>query len=439
MQAKSLLNFLIFLFFTVLLFHSGAVYASSLEEIVAKAVSDSRDMKKIYITLKNGNNDKLLTEIGYKPNFAVSVNNKNDYQYSLSQKVADLVNFSVSRSENRDTINSQTTSYSLSLDLRRLDDADLRMTRYGYNLDLLTFANEREKFKFNLIKQFYDLALAREEYKVLESSRDRWKEMLDYSKSKYELGLANKIDYLNSEVNLGNSQNSLLLQQQNIEHQEELLMDAIGYDLKSGGTQSIELKYDLEFEPLDSTEVSRVAAGGIEGFVREDLEAEKVRLKIAEMKYSKIKKQALPKVKLNLSRVEYQDPSYKDNFTSTLSYNFVPGKQDNQIQEWTEKNNLELRKMSLADLENSVLIEQREILRRIKYLEEAYAIGSKSLSQAEENYEFSKLSFQKGMISNIDLRDAQDKLTAAKRTVISLIVQYKVARSRFYYVMGKDL
>ncbi|HNY12983.1 MAG TPA: TolC family protein [Candidatus Wallbacteria bacterium] len=432
-------KFSFFLFLSFLLFHNSVAAAASLDEIVAKAVSDSRDMKKIYITLKNGNNDNLLTEIGYRPNFSVSVNNKNAYQYSLSQKVADMVSFSVSRSEDNDTADSQTTSYSLSLDLRRLDNADLRIAKFGYNLDLLMFVNEREKFKFNLIKQFYDLVLALEEYKVLESSCERWKGMLDYSKSKYELGLANKIDYLNSEVNLGNAQNARLLQQQTIEHQKELLMDVIGCDLKNGETGGIELKYDLKFEPLDSSEVSKIAAGGIEGFVREDLEAEKVRLKIAGLKYSKIKKQALPKVKLSLGRVEYKDPAYEDKFTSMLSYNFVLGKQDNQIAEWSEKNNLELRKMSLADLENAVLIEQREILRRLKYLEEAYAIASKSLSQAEENYEFSKLSFQKGMISNIDLRDAQDKLTDAKRTVISLIVQYKVARSRFYYVMGKDL
>ncbi|HPG56590.1 MAG TPA: TolC family protein [Candidatus Wallbacteria bacterium] len=90
-------------------------------------------------------------------------------------------------------------------------------------------------------------------------------------------------------------------------------------------------------------------------------------------------------------------------------------------------------------METGVAIEQRDALRKIEYIEKAYEIASKSLRQAYENFEFSRLSFQKGLISNIDLRDAQDKLTSAKRSVVSLIIQHKLACHKFYFAMGRDL
>jgi len=179
--------------------------------------------------------------------------------------------------------------------------------------------------------------------------------------------------------------------------------------------------------------------GKSKDFVREDIEAERVRLNIAGVKCSKAKKLAAPKLKLNVSKTRYDDSSRSSDFRSTVTYELNLGPQDNKINEWIEENNLALREFALTDIENSVLIEQRDILRKIKYLEEAYAIASKNLQQAQENFEFSKMSFQKGLISNIDLRDAQEKLTSAKRNAVSLAIQHRVNRYQFYYTMGRDL
>ncbi|HOD41795.1 MAG TPA: TolC family protein, partial [Candidatus Wallbacteria bacterium] len=167
------------------------------EKIMSFALSGSRDIKKIGLNIKNTENSLLLDEIAYKPNFSVSVDNDHNYNYSLSQKVADLVNLSVTKKDNVKQSNDSSVNYSMSLDLRRLDDSDLTLARLSCNRDLLGYVTARENFKLRVIRQFYDLVLSVEEYKVLSNSCDRWREMLDYAKSKYELGLANKIDYLN--------------------------------------------------------------------------------------------------------------------------------------------------------------------------------------------------------------------------------------------------
>lgn len=432
---------LVILIQAALPFFASAAQPLTVDDFLKKAVGDSRDMKKIQIALKNDKNQTLLSEISYNPNFRVEYGNGHDYTYTLSQKVADLVTVSASKSDSAEDSGAAegVTRYSLSADLRRLDRSDLRVARLTNNLDLLTFAVEREKFKLKVVRQFYDLVSLMEEYEVLVNSCERWNEMLNYSKSKYELGLANKIDYLNAEVNLGQAQNALLRQGQLIETAREQFFDLSGFDIRDASIYEIALKYDVKFEPMDSAEIASAVSGKTDGFIREDVEAEKVRLRIAGEKCSKAKKMAAPKLKLNVSRTQYENAATADDFRSTVSYELNLGPQDNRVNEWIEANNLELRRFALTDIENSVLIEQRDIVRKIKYLEEAYAIASKNLQQAEENFEFSKMSFQKGLISNIDLRDAQDKLTSAKRNAVSLAIQHRVNRYQFYYTMGKDL
>ncbi|OGM01774.1 MAG: hypothetical protein A2008_13435 [Candidatus Wallbacteria bacterium GWC2_49_35] len=419
----------------VLLSNEGIDY----ERIVQIALSGSRDIKKINLNVKNSENALLIDEIAYKPNFSVSVDNDHNYNYSLSQKVADLVNLSVSKNDNTKLNSDGNVSYSLSLDLRRLDNSDLNLNRLSFNRDLLSYANARESFKLKVVRQFYDLIMAMEECKVLANSCTRWQEMLDYARSKYELGLANKIDYLNAEVNLANAQNSLLQQEQNIQTLKEQFFDLIGYEPAGSSTAENSLKYNITFEKMDTGEIERILANKDGKYVREDVEAERVALEMAHIRYLKAKKNAAPKLNLNISKTEYDNPAREEGFESSLTWRFNLGRQENAVSEWIEKNNYELKKISLDETQKGVLIEQRDALRRIEYLEKAYEIAAKSLRQAYENFEFSMISFQKGLISNIDLRDAQDKLTSAKRSVVSLIIQHKTACRKFYFAMGKDL
>jgi outer membrane protein len=419
----------------VLISNEGIDY----ESIIRKALTSSRDIRKINLNIKNNENNLLMNEIAYKPNFTVKMDNDRNYSYELSQKVADLVDLSIGKNDNTKKTDSGTLNYSMSIDLRRLDDSDLKLSRLGFNRDLLSYAGARENFKLRVIRQFYELVMAIEEYRVLNNSCQRWYEMLDYARSKYELGLANKIDYLNAEVNLANAQNALLQQEQNIQTLKEQFFDLTGCVEDGGGTNEIPLKYNITFEKMATEEIESILANKDNSCVREDVEAERVALEIARVKYLKAKKQAAPRLSLNLIKTDYDNPARESDFSSSLTYRFNMGRQQNSVNEWIEKNNYELKKIALDEIEKSVSIERRDALRRINFIEKAYEIAAKSLKQAYENYEFSTISFQKGLISNIDLRDAQDKLTSAKRSVVSLIISHKIACRRFYFVMGKDL
>ncbi|HOT75344.1 MAG TPA: TolC family protein [Candidatus Wallbacteria bacterium] len=409
------------------------------EKIMSFALSGSRDIKKIGLNIKNTENSLLIDEIAYKPNFSVSIDNDHNYNYSLSQKVADLVSLYVSKKDNSKLNNDSSVNYSMSLDLRRLDNSDLTLARLSCNRELLGYVTARENFKLRVIRQFYDLVLAVEEFKVLSSSCDRWREMLDYARSKYELGLANKIDYLNAEVNLASAQNALLQQEQNIQTQKEQFFDLIGFKPASPENYENSLRYNISFEQMATSEIESILSNKDKKCVREDVEAEKVSLRMAHIKYMKAKKHAAPRLNLNIMKTEYENAARESDFSSSLTYRFNMGRQENAVSEWVERNNYELKKIALDELETGVVIEQRDALRKIEYIEKAYEIASKSLRQAYENFEFSRLSFQKGLISNIDLRDAQDKLTGAKRSVVSLIIQHKLACHKFYFAMGKDL
>ncbi len=419
----------------VLVSQEGADYNA----VINSALASSRDIRKINLNIKNSENSLLLDEIARRPNFSVTVDNEHNHKYSLSQKVADLVDLSVTKSDNSKKSEDGSINYSLTLDLRRFDNADFDISRLELKRDLMSYAGARESFKLRVIRQFYDLVMAVEECRVLQNSCQRWFEMLDYARSKYELGLANKIDYLNAEVNLANAQNALLQQEQSIQTLKEQFFDLTGFSGETAEIKGIPVKYNITFEKISTEEIALILMNKDGLCVREDVEAERLALEIARLKYRKSRKMTLPKLNLNLIKTDYENKALTSDFSSSITYRFNAGRQDNTVNEWIEKNNYELRKIALEELENSVTIERRDALRRIEYLEKAYEISAKSLRQAYENYEFSKLSFQKGMISNIDLRDAQDKLTSAKRSVVSLIISHKVAVHKFYYAMGKDL
>ncbi len=419
----------------VLVSNEGMDYDS----IIHRALTTSRDIRKINLKIKNNENNLIMDEIAYKPNFTVKMDNQRNYSYELSQKVADLVNLSAGKSDNTKKAGSGTLTYSMSIDLRGTGANDLKLSRLSFNRDLLSYAGARETFKLRVIKQFYELVMAIEEYRVLNNSCRRWHEMLDYARSKYELGLANKIDYLNAEVNFANAQNALLQQEQNIQTLKEQFFDLTGCCEDSLATNEIPIRYNITFEKMATEEIESILSNKDNSCLREDVEAERVALEMARIKYLKAKKQAAPRLGLNLTRTDYDNPAHDSDFSSFLTYRFNMGRQQNTVNEWIEKNNYELKKIALDEMEKNVLIEQRDALRRINYIEKAYEIAAKSLKQAYENYEFSTISFQKGLISNIDLRDAQDKLTSAKRSVVTLIISHKIACRKFYFAMGKDL
>ena len=52
---------------------------------------------------------------------------------------------------------------------------------------------------------------------------------------------------------------------------------------------------------------------------------------------------------------------------------------------------------------------------------------------------FSLDAFQKGILTSLDLRDSQDKLTQARDSYTSLLIDYKVAEQQFVKVMGGTL
>ncbi|MFC1746521.1 TolC family protein, partial [Candidatus Riflebacteria bacterium] len=129
----------------------------------------------------------------------------------------------------------------------------------------------------------------------------------------------------------------------------------------------------------------------------------------------------------------------KKDVSGNLSFNLHFGLQDDKISWQISDIDYSVALLDLSDKETGVAIEKLDILRRIKTMESTLPLAKKELETAKESFEFSTLSFQKGLISNIALLDSQDELTRARKDYIFLLIDYRLLQYEYYSVFGKDL
>lgn len=133
---------------------------------------------------------------------------------------------------------------------------------------------------------------------------------------------------------------------------------------------------------------------------------------------------------------QYSDSGTSSDYTGTLTYSFDFGKTnpkfDIQISDWY----LSSAKQEIA-LERLKSISRRnEIVRRFNTLKKSLEISEKKLESATESYEYAKIAIQKGLISSLDLQDAQNKLTQAQLDRLSDIIAFNKLKYEAIVIFG---
>ena len=124
---------------------------------------------------------------------------------------------------------------------------------------------------------------------------------------------------------------------------------------------------------------------------------------------------------------------------ATLRYNFPIGTAPVDHTYRGLQAALENARHDLTNRELRIAREQRDILRTLGTKEQSVRIAEQTVKNATESYEASQISFQRGLISNIDLRTAQANLTNARDSYISLLIDYRLACFQYQRLFGGDL
>lgn len=313
---------------------------------------------------------------------------------------------------------------------------ELVRARAAWAIAQLEYELGLEEYKFSVVRKFYDALRSRERVKTLEESVERWSRALTFAEVKFKLGASSKIDVLNTRVNQGNAQTALLAEQQALAGAADELADLIGVEMTRGLT--------LE-EPIDFSKVSTAPAG----WERRETRIARVRLDLARANLRDARQRSRPDIRLDTSYRSFANSAFVLNnvvvrpsdseIVGAVTYNFQLGKRSADFDLDRLKHDLESARLALEQRQVTVEREKRDILRSLALKERAIATARESLDMARESYEFSLDAFQKGILSSLDLRDSQDKLTQARDSYTSLLIDYKVAGKQFVKVMGGTL
>ena len=412
----------------------GTAPGETLQECLAQGLQSGRNAQLLKAELDQQRATLGMTRAEFQPKATVTQDSKGRKSMRLADRLSSRTQVSASLAEDDGGARSELVSLSQSVFVGNA--VELSRARLHWQGARLQYEQGLEEFKFSVIRKFYEVVRAQERIKTLQESVERWGRALTFAEVKFTLGTTNKIDVLNTKVNQGNAENALLAEQQSLSRLGDELKDLIGVEL----TRPLTATESLDFTKVETNQVA---------IERREVAAEKLKVELARVSLHDARERARPDIRLDTSYRSNRGGAYVINdqlvqstdseVVAAVSYNFQLGKRADEYDRDRLVRALDSARLALESQRVAVDREHRDILRSLELKERAIRTAKESLDQARESYDFSLEAFQKGMISSLDLRDSQDKLTQARDNLTSLLIDYRIAKYQYVKVLGGTL
>lgn len=289
---------------------------------------------------------------------------------------------------------------------------------------------------FNTKSAFYGYLLAKEFVRVAEEAVDIAEKLYKNVKSLYEVGMASKFDLLRSEVRVANLKPQLIKARNNLKIAELSLKTLLGLDLE----KPVEIKGELAYEAYQPD---------LEKSLSEALQN---RPEINQLSYQKqmageILKLArasnLPSIavsgtynfwadKLNFQKDTWQD-FYAVNLVLTLPIFNGFSTSARVAQSKAMIRELELSQKGLVDM---VRFEIRQATLKLNEAKESLLSQEKNVEQAQESLRIAELNYAEGMITVLDVSQAQAALSQAKTIYSQALFDYVISLAQLEKARG---
>lgn len=412
------------LLFLALSFPLFAANPDSLKTILDFSLQNSPEylQTKFSYEIRRISND--LKWYSYKPQFSISGDDSENRTYSTSLTIDDGISLGFSRSDKLGKDNKPQDSFTLRSDIfssfASFDKKLIRMERDEIELGLI---KATEDFKIRVINAVYDLVSKKKSLEVQQESLSHWINTYNYYKAKFELGSINKISLLNAEVNYLEQENSVNQSEKSLEDSIDSFKILIGFPF----SDTLEINSNLPEESFDWLTIPQY----------QSYEERLADLALEKARIQKLKSRRDLPGDLNFSQTINSGSS--DTYSGSLSYSFYLG---------TQKNSKEFQSLSIS-LEQEILSrqrqkllsesERREIIRRYDLLKKNLDISKKKLESARESNEYAQVAIQKGLISSLDLQNAQEKLTSAQLDLLSSTISFIRLRYEMTVTFGGQI
>jgi outer membrane protein TolC len=406
----------------------------SLKEAIEIALKNNPDIK-IY------NNLLQIAENNYSlgnANFLPSLNLTGSYSQSITNTRQEYYD---GRSISRTNAKSNNLSSGISLQWRIFDGLEnlntYKLLRENKLIAEKMLQSTKEFIVGEVIKNYFNVLQLEERLKYLKETIQISEERVRIAKDKYEVGVGSKSEYLQAIADLNSDRNQFLSQQAELKNAKVRLSEILDLPLEDNflvtdTIQIMNLKYDeLKDLALENNYSVLIA--------KSEVEKSRLNLGIARSDY-------FPNLDFNVgynySKLKAQagllssNQSYGLNYSLNLSLNLFNGLNTNRAienaQVELQSNQVKLEKIKL------------QVKNLVKQNFESYNTNLQLISNERENLEIVKENVQiaierykLGIITPIELREAQQSLLAAQSRLISNLYQAKVAEVELLKLSGK--
>ena len=309
-----------------------------------------------------------------------------------------------------------------------------RSAAYGLNAADLTLENTKQAVKLQTTQAYYQLLEFRNLIEVNQEAVDTLQEHLNNVNAQYRVGTVAKSDVLASEVQLANSQQSLVNAQNNYDVAMATLNNIIGLPSDT----LLNVKDSLQYTPynLNLDDCTVYALDNRPDGIVADYEVEQAKesVEMAKAGYRPDVNAALVK---NIQDEHEFGHDQNETWTAglTASWNiFDNGVTQSSVEQ--AKAGLRAKEEAAAASKEQIQVDVRQQYLSLLAAEKNIKTTSKAVEQAEEDYKIAQVRYSAGVDTNLAVMDAQEKLTSARTNYYTALYNYNTSKAALDKAMG---
>jgi outer membrane protein len=318
--------------------------------------------------------------------------------------------------------------------------ADLTASRRARESQERSFVIARQSLTVEVVSSFYEVIKQRQLLTVARQSLERNETLLRASQARMEAGLASKLDVYRAELQVSYAQDAMVTSETQLMSALENFRVLLGLrptDAIEPAGEILDEDFVFELDPLPVL-VQRALAHRLE-LLESQAQVDDLRRSA-----SLAKQNLLPQldVTVGVNRSGF-GPSFGDSlramdnrFDVFFSTSYPIERASDRAQKAVADIGVAAGRRALVQRELEVEAEVRAAVRNIDRIGKSVELQKKGVELALQQHRLATLRYQRGIASNFDVVEAEDKLVSARAALVSLLTDYRVARVRLLKVTG---
>ena len=310
----------------------------------------------------------------------------------------------------------------------------IKSARYGLNSADLTLENSKQQIKYQTTSAYYEILRCRDIIATQQETVNNLSEHLRQVEIKFTNGVVAHADVLSSKVQLANAQQSLIAAQNDYENAIATLDNLIGLPMDTVIVVNDEIPYQ-KIE-INLEECLKYAFEH-----RPDIFVADYAVKQAETNIESAKSSKRPQVNAVVAKTFNGESPFTDKHSEswTAGLSMTWNLFDNNVTAaQIHENEATVKRLQSAEnqIRESVELDVRKAYNSLKAAEKQIVTMKIAVSQAEEDYNIAQIKYAEGVGINLEVMDAQEKLTEARMNYFNALYNYKVSKAQLEKAMG---